>query len=270
MNNLKVLHVDDDSGFIDLSQLYLEKENEKLEIETATSAEKALEMLENNRFDIVVSDYQMPVMDGLEFLGTIREEKNSDIPFILVTGKGREEVAMKALNLGADRYMQKGGDPKTQFGVLAQAIEQEAEHWITKKRAKSIEKKYRNLTERAPIGIFLVEGGVFRYVNPKFCSIFECDRDEMAGSDYLEFFVSEDRDSVKNTVAETIEGEEPSHHHFKGLKSSGESIKLEVILIPNIYHENPAVQGIIIESSFLGENEHLEHVFKKADLEIPA
>ncbi len=255
-------------GFLDLSQLYLEKENEKLEIETATSAEKALEMLENNPFDIVVSDYQMPVMDGLEFLDTLRREKKSDIPFIIFTGKGREEVAIKALNLGADRYLQKGGDPKTQFVVLAQAIEQEAEHWITKKRAKSIEKKYRNLTEKLPIGTFLAQDGVLRYVNPKFCSIFECERDEMVGSDYLEFFVSEDRDSLKNAMAEAIESEEPSHHHFKGLKSSGEYIKLEVILIPNMYHGNSAVQGIIIKSSVLGENEHLEHVYEKADVKV--
>lgn len=61
----------------------------------------------------------MPEIDGLEFLEIIREEKGMDIPFIMFTGKGREDVAMDALNLGADRYIQKGGNPKSQYGLLA-------------------------------------------------------------------------------------------------------------------------------------------------------
>ena len=65
----------------------------------------------------------------MDLLETIREDYGSDIPFIIFTGKGREEVAIKALNLGADRYIQKGGDPKSQYNVLARAIENEVEYY---------------------------------------------------------------------------------------------------------------------------------------------
>ncbi|MEF8836059.1 MAG: PAS domain S-box protein, partial [Candidatus Thermoplasmatota archaeon] len=114
---------------------------------TAQSPKKALELLEKEEFDVVVSDYQMPDMDGLEFLEEVREERESDIPFIIFTGKGREEVAMEALNLGADRYLQKGGDPKTQFGVLADAIKQETSHYKSEKERMQYTRELKFLND---------------------------------------------------------------------------------------------------------------------------
>ncbi|WGI17866.1 PAS domain S-box protein [Methanonatronarchaeum sp. AMET-Sl] len=152
----KVLLVDDEPDFLDLAKIYLEQEDIDLEVETTSSIEEALKLIKNNNFDCIVSDYQMPDIDGLEFLELIREDRESDIPFILFTGKGREEVAMKALNLGADRYLQKGGDPRSQFGVLAQAIIQEVEDWKRQKETKQIEwlikKEVDKVTYEPPYG----------------------------------------------------------------------------------------------------------------------
>ena len=61
-------------------------------------------------YEVIVSDYQMPGMNGIEFLKRLRSQLGH-IPFILFTGRGREEVAIEALNCGADFYLQKGGDP---------------------------------------------------------------------------------------------------------------------------------------------------------------
>jgi PAS domain S-box-containing protein len=63
----------------------------------------------------------MPQKNGLEFLKELREKKNQ-IPFILFTGKGREEVAIKALNLGADGYFNKQGSPGTVYGELIHGL----------------------------------------------------------------------------------------------------------------------------------------------------
>lgn len=83
----------------------------------------------------------MPDMNGLKFLETVKEEKEIDIPFIMFTGKGREEVAMEALNMGAERYLKKGGDPKSQYAVLSDAIEQEWELYRKNKELKKSEKE---------------------------------------------------------------------------------------------------------------------------------
>ncbi len=66
----------------------------------------------------------------------MRREKQNDIPFIMFTGKGREYVVMKSLNLGANQYLQKGGDLKSQYGLLMNSIFQEVERNLLKKELK--------------------------------------------------------------------------------------------------------------------------------------
>lgn len=105
---MKVLFVDDEADILELAKIYLEEEGRRFDIDTAPSAEEALKKSSTDEYDAIVSDCQMPKMDGLEFLRDLRQDRESDIPFIIFTGRGREEVAIEALNLGADMYLQKG------------------------------------------------------------------------------------------------------------------------------------------------------------------
>ena len=122
MPEIKILLVDDEETLLEVSKLYLEEMNEKFNIITVDSAVKALEMIKEEEFDVIISDYQMPNMNGLEFLSIVRNAGN-EIPFIIFTGKGREEVAIQALNLGADFYLQKGGETTSQFHELENLID---------------------------------------------------------------------------------------------------------------------------------------------------
>ena len=65
---------------LDLTKEFLEQQEEGLQVETAMSAEEALQKLSEQEYDVVVSDYKMPVMDGLEFLIGLRKQ-GSDIPW---------------------------------------------------------------------------------------------------------------------------------------------------------------------------------------------
>src|SRR3972149_47903 len=105
---IRVLHVDDDPSFLKAAKQCLEIQN-SFQVDMAYSVEEALEKMKENTYDAVISDYMMPEKDGLEFLKELRENRN-DIPFIMFTGKGREEVAIRALNLGADQYLNKNGN----------------------------------------------------------------------------------------------------------------------------------------------------------------
>ena len=119
---IRVLHVDDDPIILDISKSILELYGE-FTVTTVSSATEAIRLLEQGEFDSIVSDYQMPEMDGIEFLVEVRSHFGS-IPFILFTGKGREEVVIQAINRGADFYLQKGGDTDAQFAELAHKIKQ--------------------------------------------------------------------------------------------------------------------------------------------------
>lgn len=122
--------MDDEQDILEQAELFMGKEDERFDIVTCSSVEEGQKRLEDEEFNVVISDYQMPETDGLAFLESLREAGN-DIPFIIITGRGHEEAAMEALNLGADRYFQKGGDPEAQFSVLKGAAEQLAERqWI--------------------------------------------------------------------------------------------------------------------------------------------
>ena len=100
--------------------MFLEKSGE-FRVTTAISASDGLKRLEKNRFDAIVSDYQMPGKDGIQFLVEVRK-RLGEIPFILFTGRGREEVVILAIDNGADFYVQKGGETKAQFAELAHKI----------------------------------------------------------------------------------------------------------------------------------------------------
>jgi CheY-like chemotaxis protein len=127
---LSVLYVDDEPVLLEVGKLFLEKSG-TIHVDVLDSALKALEKIRTTKYDAIVSDYEMPVMDGITFLKAVRVEYPL-LPFIIFTGRGREDVVIEALNNGADHYLQKGGDPRSQFVELkhniVRAVERKRSH----------------------------------------------------------------------------------------------------------------------------------------------
>jgi CheY-like chemotaxis protein len=117
---MRVLLVDDDPLFLELSQTFLEVFH-NIASDTVNSAGEALQKLENDSYDVVISDYDMPLMDGITFLRIIRD-KSINIPFILFTGVVRDEIMRQAMENGASSFIQKSGDPKAQYSELSKRI----------------------------------------------------------------------------------------------------------------------------------------------------
>jgi CheY-like chemotaxis protein len=118
---IDVLFVDDERHVVETAAMALERVGEGFVVHTETSGEAALSRLTAERVDCVVSDYRMPGMDGLELLEAVREA-HPDIPFVLSTGRGSEDVASEAISAGVTDYLQKGGG-LDQYTVLANRIE---------------------------------------------------------------------------------------------------------------------------------------------------
>jgi PAS domain S-box-containing protein len=172
---ISLLYVDDEPDLLDLCKLFLERERE-FSVVTVTSATSALQLLQERTFDAIISDYQMPEMDGIEFLKKVRMEYK-DIPFILFTGRGREEVVIEAINSGADFYLQKGGAPRAQFSELSHKVRQAI-------RTKQVEQELRMMkstVSNAAEGILWINlmGGI-TFFNDTICTLLGYTREEFA------------------------------------------------------------------------------------------
>lgn len=142
-DRIRILHVDDESDFASMAAEFLRRENDRFEVVTESDATDGLERLRREEFNCVVSDYQMPGTDGLEFLKAVRDN-HPDFPFILFTGKGSEEVAGEAISAGVTDYLQKESGTE-QYTVLANRVQNVVEGY----RSKSEAKRYLDLLERA-------------------------------------------------------------------------------------------------------------------------
>jgi len=145
---VRILHVEDDVMDAKLTRLFLKRMGyDNFDITNVRSAEQGLEILRKENFDVVVSDYKMPGMNGIEFLEKLRREGNG-IPFIIFTGKGEERVAIEALNKGANRYITKNGAPAVLFDRLARYIQEVVEEKAREEKARRT-KQLDGITSRS-------------------------------------------------------------------------------------------------------------------------
>jgi len=139
-DSIGVLHVDDDSSFLDMTATFLNRESDEFEVLGAGRVDAARERLTESidAIDCIVCDHDLPDSSGVEFLRTVRES-HPELPFILFTGKGSEAVARDALRAGATDYLQKQSGTE-QYDLLANRIRNAVAQSRTEQRAANLER----------------------------------------------------------------------------------------------------------------------------------
>ena len=158
---IQVLYVDDETDLLTIGKLFLERLG-NFSVTTTPGAVEAISILKSRSFDAIISDYQMPKMDGITFLKHLKSEGDST-PFILFTGKGREEVVIEALNNGADFYLQKGGDPRSQFAELEHKVRQAVSYRQSKESLATSIEDLRKISSRYEVLIAASNTGAWEY-----------------------------------------------------------------------------------------------------------
>jgi PAS domain S-box-containing protein len=195
---IHVLHVDDDPSILEISRQIL-MDMGSFDIDNACCVDEAFKKLAIAKYDVVVSDYEMPQKSGLEFLKELREQ-NNQIPFILFTGKGREEVVIKALNLGANCYVNKQGTPETVYAELASSVTQAVEHAKTQSLLRRSEERFSFLSAATFEGIGFSEEGKIVDANNQLEKMLGYSHSKLLGRKVIDLIAPESRDFIQDNI----------------------------------------------------------------------
>jgi PAS domain S-box-containing protein len=227
-NLIRVLHVDDDLNYLKIAEQCLKMQG-RFRVDTVRSAEEAMEKMKKETYDAIISDYQMPGKNGLEFLKELRE-KGNDTPFIIFTGKGREEVAIKALNLGADGYFDKHGDAETVYGELAHGIRQAVERKKADMKIWEIEERLRAVFGSSPDAITVsdLHGNILDCNEAAWKMLGFSSKEEVIGKNHLELIAEKDRESALKSLKIAFEQGTTKNVEYTFLKKNGEEYQGEL------------------------------------------
>jgi len=264
---IRVLHVDDDASILEISKQILLDLNSHFDIDQACCVDDAFKKLAVENYDVVISDYEMPQKDGLQFLKELRG-KNNEIPFVLFTGKGREEVAIQALNHGADAYINKQGDPETVYGELTDALVKTIERKTFKRLHAELESKYRKIVEATLQGIIIAQGSPARIVfaNSAMGKLFGYSPEELvalAPHDIQKLVHPDDRETFFNRFSQRLAGKEvESVYEVRGIRKDGKIIWLEATGSLIEHNGQPSVQGAYLD---ITERKRAEQDLKESE-----
>jgi PAS domain S-box-containing protein len=248
-----LLYVDDEPALLEVGKLFLER-SEQFSVDIVTSAPAALALLDTKTYDAIIADYQMPNMDGIELLKKIRSSGNT-IPFILFTGRGREELVIQAFNEGADFYLEKGGEPRSQFADLSNKIRSA----VTRRRAEqSLKKSERTLNAMANnipgvvYRLYADPDGVygFDYISGRSRQILGLENDPVTFFDrFTEGIIPEDRERLTSMVHHAVSTK--TNWVFDGwyVKPSGKKIWISTASQPVIENDRLMFDGVIFDNT---------------------
>jgi PAS domain S-box-containing protein len=220
---IRVLHVDDEPDLADMVATFLEREDDRIAVQTANSPPTGLELLREHDVDCIVSDYDMPAQNGIEFLDAVREEY-SELPFILYTGKGSEEIASEAISAGVTDYLQKESGTG-QYPILANRICNAVEQYRSRQAVQETERKLSELAERTDDLLFMFDDdwSELLFANSAYEEIWGGSIEELEQnpSSFLENVRLDDREKVRTSM-ERLSNGESSQLEYRIVRRDGE------------------------------------------------
>ena len=207
--DIHVLHVGDEPEAAELAATFIEREDERFVVETAGDASAGLDRLADGEFDCVVSDYDMPGRNGIEFLRTVRD-RYPELPFVLYTGEGDEGVASEAISAGVTDYLRK--EPRTeQYTVLATRLLNAVVQRRGQQQAAEVRQQLQDLSEVSTdaLWMFTHDWSELLYVNSQYEELWGRSADALAEDplDFLNGVHPADRDTVRTAMERLSDGD---------------------------------------------------------------
>jgi len=214
--DVKILIIDDNPDDRVLAIRELKKEFNELSVKEVINNSEFEKALDKGKFDLVITDYRLRWTDGLEILKKIKS-KYPNIPVIMFTGTGTEEVAVEAMKIGLEDYVVKSPKHFIRLPVsVKKALEQREEQKRARKAVKKSELKYKAIFENTGTNNFIFsENGIIEIVNNQFEKMSGYARDEISGEiSWRKFIVDGDHEKFEEFIRSTKEDDSESPEYF--------------------------------------------------------
>ncbi|MBW1676335.1 MAG: PAS domain S-box protein [Deltaproteobacteria bacterium] len=245
MKPLKVVIIDDEEAHFRLMKRAISKEFPLASVDYFEDAKSCLERLHEISPDVIILDYLMPVMNGIEFLAALKREGSDIIPVIMITGQGDESIAVQAMKLGAWDYLVKSPNF---FDLLPSIIEKVVRERKLKETLRESEERYRASFDNSvdAINIFS-EDRRFLDVNKKLIQFSGYSKEEILSMKLEDLYPESVKPATKERIQKMLQGEEVSVFETYLLTKKQEKIPVEVgvTALKDCYGQKIVFQGNI-------------------------
>ena len=257
IEDITILFVDDERQLLSVLASNLEENIESLDVVTASNATEAVERLEQLDVDCVVSDYKMPGSDGLELLERCRE-RDPDVPFILFTSKGSEDIASRAIDADVTDYLQKDLGAE-QLTLLSNRIKNAVAERRAQAAAEDAVRHLRRIHDRVADGYLgLDEGFHITYLGEEAAVLLEDTRERLLG------------ERLWDVLPDAVDS--PLQDEFERALAADTSVELETYYEPYRtwfdVRAFPADGGLSVYLRDVTERKRLESAVEKREAEL--
>jgi PAS domain S-box-containing protein len=228
---LNVLYAERNKMDADLTRNHFLQHAPNIRLEVVTTGSEVINKVqppdgqthETNQYDVLLFDYRLPGLNALEVVKELCQNRSLEIPVVLVTGQGNEEVALQAIKLGATSYLIKNpgylyrlpGDLENAFYRAELIREHEA--------LRKSEERYRDVVEtQTELICRYLPDTTLTFVNDAYCRYFEKTREELIGAKFLELIPEHARENAFGHIESLIENPRVEYHEHEVLLNNGE------------------------------------------------
>ena len=261
-SEIKVLLVEDSPSDAELIKHELgEDQGYRFEVIWVSRVDKAIAELERQQFDVALLDLTLPDSDGLATFTRIRATCPQQLPIIILTGTGNEQIGIEAISLGAQDYLVKGSaDSKS----IARAIRYSIERKLTTEALRKSEEYFKSITQNSSDVIIIVNKlGTITYVSPSVERFSGYKTTDLIGKNAFDFIAAADVDKAIHDFGKAIltKGIDIPNS-FRMRHKNGSEIVVEG-LGKNLL-DDPVVKGFVMNVRDVTERKKMEEALQKS------
>ncbi len=251
----RILIIEDDPEHAELIRMGFRRHDEFF-LDFASSGEDGLEMISKAAYDLISVDLVLPGIGGLDVLVRIRK-LDPDIPVVMVSGHGTTEMAVVAFENRATKYVVKSLESFKSLPYVFENLIQDARFRSNERSMRSqierSERIHRNIVENALAGIYILQDGAFRLVNPKLGEIFGCNAESLMGLPFWQLVKPDDMACISRLQSDLLS--DVPVYESKVLRKDGSHRWIEFRTVPIEYEGKRAILGNVLDITDRKENE---------------